>query len=557
MLILRVAQLIHRDVDAWGPCVIVVYQIVTLVSATSLRCTITQHFMSTRVSLMPSKSSILHLHRCANYSANTRPAMTGTRQNGPRQHRNQRSAKRPPLTHFLCLPLVNSTSLPQLEESLAAFKAAYPPAPVSAFSSGRDQYTPEQNVSLGAIPEGALRPLGTLHLTLGVMSLPTKETLEEAMNFFRSLDLAALMHEAERVAIHLRQKRSGRTASVETTHRTNQPLSISLESLHALPRAKAATVLHASPVDPTGRLYPFCVMLRDKFLEAGFMQPEAREKPPNQQNHVQQSEPSSLHSASKNDEASAQTDPICEDMEVDDKPLLNELPSGIAEEIASDEREQQQLKTQSALDSGPPKILDPYTAALARRPKPRPLLLHATLVNTIYVKGRPRPQRVDTENTKRRRFSKPGRLEFDARDLMAQYRDYYTDDARMTPRVQALPTHTSQSVEQDMSLRVREGPASSASSEEEDGHKRKHHSSTSSPRYPFVWAKEIPIDSVCICEMGAKKLDVGAGDSGLNARLGEKYTVVARRSLEPGESPVSPAVRRVSQDSVDGGVKLK
>lgn len=374
------------------------------------------------------------------------------------------------------------------------------------------------------------------------------------MEFFHSLDLAALMSEAERVATRLRQKRRRQMADVEMTHGSNQPLSISLESLHALPRAKAATVLHASPVDPTARLYPFCVMLRDKFIEAGFMAAESKEKPMGEKNGAQEIESSSLNSQSQNNVASGQSDPVREEMEVDDKPLLDELPSGIAEEIASNEREQRPSKAQSDME------IDPYTAALARRPKPRPLLLHATLVNTIYVKGRPQPQPVDNGNTKRQRISRPGRLEFDARDLMARYRDYYTDETRITPRAQELSTNASQPVAQETSSESRTEPASSSlsvsSSEDEVGHKRKKPASTSLPRYPFIWAKDIPIDSVCICEMGAKKLDTHAEDSGLNARLGAEYTVVAQRGLESGECPASPAVRPVSQDSVDGGVKL-
>jgi activating signal cointegrator complex subunit 1 len=42
------------------------------------------------------------------------------------------------------------------------------------------------------------------------------------------------------------------------------------------------------------------------------------------------------------------------------------------------------------------------------------------------------------------------------------------------------------------------------------------------------------LDSVCICEMGAKKISLCPSDSGnnaLNIRLGEKYTVVSERSL--------------------------
>ncbi|KAJ5478729.1 hypothetical protein N7530_004238 [Penicillium desertorum] len=54
--------------------------------------------------------------------------MTETANVSRQQHRKPRPEKRqkrPQLTHFLCLPLVNTKSLPQLEESLAAFKTAH------------------------------------------------------------------------------------------------------------------------------------------------------------------------------------------------------------------------------------------------------------------------------------------------------------------------------------------------------------------------------------------------------------------------------------------------
>lgn len=489
--------------------------------------------------------------------------MTGARRNGPRQPRNHRPERRPPLTHFLCLPLINSTSLPQLESSISAFKTAHPPIPVAELpnGNGRDRPASEQDASRPLIPKGSFRPLGTLHLTLGVMSLPTKERLEEAIAFFHTLDLSALMREAERVAVQIRQRRRTQEAVVESGPSAGQSFNVSLESLHALPRAKAATVLHASPVDPTGRLYPFCVMLRDKFLEAGFMQNETREKKPVDKNRTQDVQTSSTPTT-QNKVQPAQTTSICEDLEMDDKPLLDELPATRAEEAASE----QASKPPTGPGNAPPRMLDPYKAALARKPKPRPLLLHATLVNTIYVKGRPRAQPAEISNSNSGRNNgrnRPGRLEFDARGLTAQYQDYYTDEARMIPRppivprpipqpeVQETPTQTI--TEDNVSL----PPSSSSAVEEETGHKRKKPATESPPRYPFVWAKEIPIDSVCICEMGAKKLEFDAENPGLNGRLGEMYTIVAERSLEPGEDSSATRARSLSVESEDGGVKLE
>lgn len=486
--------------------------------------------------------------------------MTGPRRKGPRQPRNHRPERRPPLTHFLCLPLINSTSLPQLESSIAAFKAAHPPVPVAELPNGNDRDRPafEQDASRPLSPEGSFRPLGTLHLTLGVMSLPTQDRLEEAITFFHSLDLAALMREADRVAVQIRQRRRTQDAVVESRKSAGQPFNVSLESLHALPRAKAATVLHASPVDPTGRLYPFCVMLRDKFLEAGFMQSETREKKPIEKNRTQNVQAPSTPTT-QNEAQPAQTTSACEDLEMDDKPLLDEPPSALAEEAASE----QVSNPPTAPGNAPPILLDPYKAALARKPKPRPLLLHATLVNTIYVKGRPRaPPGGNSNSNNKNSRNRPGRLEFDARGLTAQYRDYYTDETRMIPRPLVVPQPPSQPGGQEASTQITTGDNVSSSSsssavEEETGHKRKKLATESPPRFPFVWAKEIPIDSVCICEMGAKKLDIDAENPGLNGRLGEMYTIVAERSLESGEGSSTMRARSLSPESEDGGMKLE
>ncbi|KAJ6010699.1 hypothetical protein N7451_002111 [Penicillium sp. IBT 35674x] len=365
--------------------------------------------------------------------------MTGKRKEPARE-------KRPPLTHFLCLPLVNLTSILQLEASIATFTKENPPVPVADLLQSHGQ--PSTGASRAPIPDGAIRPLGTLHLTLGVMSLPSQRRLDEAISFLQSLDLAKLMHEAEQVA--LRKKEQNAHQSANEVARSSKQLSISLESLHALPRAKSATVLHASPVDPTGRLYPFCLMLRDKFFEAGFLIGESK-----------QSTNTKKEPARSGDAAEKQKKP--------------EPPhtTGTTE-------------------------LDPHTAALAQQPKLRPLLLHATIVNTIYVR-QPRPVHGSRSTSKGKNTVK--RFEFDARDLLDRYQNYYTDRSRTVPRVQTVPSAS---------------PSTSL---------------PAPPKYPFVWAKDIPIDSVTICEMGAKKLNVEGDFDGLKARLGQEYTVVASRKL--------------------------
>ncbi|CAP98611.1 hypothetical protein E8E15_000427 [Penicillium rubens] len=393
-----------------------------------------------------------------------------------RKPRPEKRQKRPQLTHFLCLPLVNTKSLPQLDESLAAFKTTHLAEPGPATQSSSKE---GDNFRLG-LPSAAFRPLGTIHLTLGVMSLTSKERLDQALAFFQSLDLADVMNEAEPITAHTQQNST-----------LSSPLTVSLESLHALPQDKSATILHASPVDPTGRLLPFCVKLRDKFIEAGFIQNELERRP-----------------------AGRQKNP---------RFVQDSLQASGSTTVSSDASLNQQESQNPSESPDVSKIPDPSIPVITREPKPRPLLLHATLVNTIYVNGR-RGQNKDANGK-----YPPKRLTFDARNLISQYRNYYSDDNRTIPH----PAHAGSS--EDTESDHRHTGSSPIPDADILSSEHRSHSAASLPRgYPFVWAKEIPLDTICICEMGAKELYPGVNDDhGLNERLGGEYTVVAERSLNP------------------------
>ncbi|KAJ5164523.1 uncharacterized protein N7500_006353 [Penicillium coprophilum] len=382
----------------------------------------------------------------------------------PRKPHPQKRPKRPQLTHFLCLPLINTKSLPQLDKSLTAFKTAHLAEVGPASQSPSKDHGDTSRLGL---PSTAFRPLGTLHLTLGVMSLNNKERLDQALAFFRSLDLADIMNEAEQVAAHTQQKVALRQSS---------PLTVSLESLHALPQGKSATILHASPVDPTGRLLPFCLKLRDKFVEAGFIQNEPDTRPAGRPNPTIRF--------------------------VQDAPQASEPAT-----VSSD--------------------------GSLQKPKPRPLLLHATIVNTIYVRGRQGQSKDAKDNNSSKR------LTFDARNLISQYRNYYSDDKRTIPH--RAPAGSSAEIKNEP-RRAKSPPIPDKNTLLSTPSSSPAPSAPPSRGYPFIWAKEIPLDTICICEMGARKLHPGVDDRhGLNGRLGAEYTVIAERDLNP-----SPASRPFS-----------
>jgi activating signal cointegrator complex subunit 1 len=155
---------------------------------------------------------------------------------------------RPALTHFLCLPLVNTGSRPQLEESLDGFK--------------------NELEKDGLIPLKAVRPVGTLHLTLGVMALDA-EQLEEAGRFLQELELRTVLRDAT--------SKARQDVSLSDDHdQDGMPLSINLKGLVPMQAQQKTSIIYAEPQDATSRLYPFASALRDEFVSRGFLIEDTR-----------------------------------------------------------------------------------------------------------------------------------------------------------------------------------------------------------------------------------------------------------------------------------------
>jgi activating signal cointegrator complex subunit 1 len=217
--------------------------------------------------------------------------------------------KKPPLTHFLCLPLLTTTSIPQLQESLSRFKQSVT-RPNRAETLGSEDAEATGSTTNVVIPEKAFRPLGVLHLTLGVMSLRSEKQMNDAKELLESMDLSELLEELGKHSVDSTQRQDasggdntarpgldsppsepvGTGATfLETLKRAVKPPSLSrpkvpaaeslimsLQGLQAFPKPDKATVLHCPPHDPTSRLYPFCLRLKQRFIESGFMEQEDR-----------------------------------------------------------------------------------------------------------------------------------------------------------------------------------------------------------------------------------------------------------------------------------------
>lgn len=171
---------------------------------------------------------------------------------------------KPPLTHFLCLPLVTSASRSQLLAPLQQFVA--------------DVTNPE-NEGATIIPATAVRPIGTLHLTLGVMSLQSPERVAAASSFLRGLDVRKMLLEAskhggtspttilvaaEGTEILPAMKGDSQAESLDKV----PPLTVTLSGLNPMHKPYSTSILYASPLDTTSRLYPFALALQQVFINA-------------------------------------------------------------------------------------------------------------------------------------------------------------------------------------------------------------------------------------------------------------------------------------------------
>ncbi|KZL79894.1 hypothetical protein CI238_02329 [Colletotrichum incanum] len=166
-------------------------------------------------------------------------------------------------THFLCIPLVTPASRPQLSKSLGAFKADV---------TSQDSF---------AIPADAVRPLGTLHLTLGVMSFPNNDGVDKAIEVLKGLKPREILAGIKPL--------SSITPLAAPAHASNTPgatpplssLNITLRGLHCMksgPKAdpSKASVLYAPPTYSEGIFQTFCEKIRTVFEEAEVMDKDSR-----------------------------------------------------------------------------------------------------------------------------------------------------------------------------------------------------------------------------------------------------------------------------------------
>lgn len=253
---------------------------------------------------------------------------------------------------------------------------------------------------LQLLPREAVRPVGTLHLTLGVMSLWTEERVRGALGLLRRLDLEGMVREAYDAAAKengvegdanedgegVVRKDAGDESDTASSHGDVPLLSPALQI--SAPAAKSKATSHVSsepstsrpPASPSPSPPP---PLRISLTSLQSMHPPSRTT-------ILYAIPTMSHASPPH-------------------PALQHLASALRHR---------------------------FTQAGYLEPDERPLLLHATIVNTVYVRGRGHRLR---------------RLTLDARSLLQRYEE-------------------------------------------------------------MCWMRNVVLESVAVCRMGAKRVEGGGGD---------------------------------------------
>lgn len=206
--------------------------------------------------------------------------------------------KKPPLTHFLCLPLVTAASKPQLEASIRSFRddvAPIDPKHINETAKPSQETLTNPTEAAGQVHPKAIRPVGALHCTLGVMSLDSAR-LAKAINLLEGINIEQMLanavtkanitsstdetstridHEVGEVE-SLSRPISPPATSNSSSSPQAQPIRIELRGLVSMHAPQNTSILYTAPQDFSGRLYNFCLALQDHFKEQDLLVPDDR-----------------------------------------------------------------------------------------------------------------------------------------------------------------------------------------------------------------------------------------------------------------------------------------
>ncbi|RVX69234.1 hypothetical protein B0A52_07210 [Exophiala mesophila] len=363
----------------------------------------------------------------------------GPRNKGKFKSHPKQSARRP--THFVCFPLVTHQSVQQLKQSLAKFKEVTMPLDNHVDDVQSAEVGPELTTSssLRLLPAAAHRPPGTFHFTLGTMDLSEHADMERALRLLQEIDYSALFSQA--VA-----SLSARGVPRDQSRHPSGALELP-EQTSGTSHTKVDVVGEASNTDlSTGST--------TTTTSASILSSLTRAISP----------PRRTRFTSQDTDLSPQADLPSQSLQPLQVTLhsLGTFPTSRSARVFYAE------------PAEPTGVLQGFGELIRQVFKDeglitetRPLVLHATVANLIYVKGKGKGKG---------KSSNGGNV--DAREILDLF------------------NHNSQN-------------ASRLDSDLES---------------PFIWASDIPIDRIRICKMGAEKCDIP--DWGLEYRpIGEKVFV--------------------------------
>ncbi|KAL8726842.1 MAG: hypothetical protein Q9166_006458 [cf. Caloplaca sp. 2 TL-2023] len=414
--------------------------------------------------------------------------------------------KKPPLTHFLCLPLVSQTASPQWQASLQHFtndiRLSFPSnVPIDTATPA-----PQHNAKESAIPVKAIRPLGTLHLTIGVMSLTKPERVKAVVELMEMSDVVGMLGSAKDES----KKIPGATGkqTMEQLRRVPKDLANDIqEEDRSEQRRLAATVA----IDSAGQA-------TSSSESAERLGPSGSSR---EEDAILSTDSGSqkLKPTAAGDGPSPSTDP-------DQSPSVRPLSLSF-----TGLKSMKAPKSTSFLYTPPTdttgrllpfcqSLKDQFTQADFTTKEEKTLKLHATILNTIYAgKTYPSKKPVQGEDS---RFAAAEAGDTGAEDANdghysgnESYEDEHANRASQEEN-EPKPEHTTESKNTPPEKKLRK-----------KGKRKKRvirfDARDLLARYvDFEWARDIRIEKVSICEMGAKKITDEQGEV-----VGEEYTEIA------------------------------
>lgn len=168
--------------------------------------------------------------------------------------RDRSRSSKTPWTHYLCIPLANASSKPQLERFLNDLKERLPSLPEVFI--GHEQVRADEHLF-----EGALRSVDVIHFDLGALNLPTEQRVREATEFLEKLDLNHIL---------------SLTESERCRPGDGNRFVVDLEVPETMDNPGSTSKLCLKP-DTSDELLDFCNDVRSKFIGNDFMISENRE----------------------------------------------------------------------------------------------------------------------------------------------------------------------------------------------------------------------------------------------------------------------------------------